>query len=160
GTRLPWQGPVAIEPAADATRAGIVARCSEPEISELVSKLLQEARRRLDSDQWIERVRQTSRPSGRRHELRDALRAGVALRIGIEMTLLPDQPCEEINRDIALQRRSGQPKTDRFGKGRGSGGGVRAWRLGVAGSWRSATGGGRQCGRISLCRGTTSRPGF
>src|SRR5262249_5934096 len=62
GARLPRQRSMPIEPAADTTGARVVRRGSEPEISELAAKLLQEASRLLDCDQGIERVGKSSRP--------------------------------------------------------------------------------------------------
>jgi hypothetical protein len=56
-----------------------------------------------DCFERVEGVGKTALPRGRRHELRHALRAGAAYCRRVEAALLPDQPGEEIDRQIIFR---------------------------------------------------------
>jgi hypothetical protein len=57
-----------------------------------------------DGLDWVEGVGKPARARGRWHELRHALGACAAYRRRIEAALLPDQPSEEIDRQIIFCR--------------------------------------------------------
>ena len=74
-------------------------RC-KPVISELATQIAQELCGLGDSFERIKGIGQTAPIRGSRHELRHALRAGSAYSRWIEPALPPDQPDEEIGRQI------------------------------------------------------------
>ena len=66
----------------------------------------------------VKGVGKTAPARGRRHELRHALRAGAAHRRRVEAALLPDQPGEEIDRQIVFRRCGREGLTDPVDSGR------------------------------------------
>ena len=74
--------------------AAIVGGCGQSEIAELVSEEREIACREPQLFGGIVRIGQPLQSAGLGHELRDALGAGVTDRVGVEVALLPDQPCE------------------------------------------------------------------
>jgi hypothetical protein len=118
GARLAWQAATTGEPLAHPPRAGIVGSRREAEISELASQVVQELRGFGDRLDGVEGVGKTAPARGRRHELRHALRAGTAHRLRIEAALLPDQPGEEIDRQIIFRRRRRKDVADVVDSGR------------------------------------------
>src|SRR6266699_4646250 len=97
--------------------AGIVRGCREAEISELAPQVAQEFRGFGDRFNGVKRLGKTAPARGRRHELRHALRAGAAHRRRVEAALLPDQPGEEIDRQIIFRRRRCECLTDAVANG-------------------------------------------
>src|SRR5450830_122022 len=125
GARLARQAAPAGEPVAHPPGPGIVGGCREAEISELASQVAQELRGFGDRFDGVEGVGKTAPARGRRHELRHALRAGAAHRRRVEAALLPDQPGEEIDRQIIFRRRRREGLTDAVDSGRNA-----RWRRG------------------------------
>ena len=74
--------------------------CGEPEVSEFAPQVAQELCGVGDCFDWIKGVGKTARVRGRWHEPRHALRACAAYCRRIEAALLPNQPGEEIDRQI------------------------------------------------------------
>ena len=105
GARLPRQSAPAGEPGADPARPGIVGGCGKPEISEFAAQLAQELRRFGDCLERVEGIGKTAPGRRGRHELRHALRPGAAYRRRVEPALLPNEPGEEIDRQIIFRRR-------------------------------------------------------
>jgi len=83
--------------------AGIVGGGCQPEISELATQIAQEPCGFGDSFERVKGIGKTAPARGRRHELRHALRPGSAYGQRIEPALLPDEPGEEISRQIVLR---------------------------------------------------------
>ena len=118
GTRLTRQPAPASKPVAHPPGSSIVGGCREPEISELAPQVAQELRGLGDCFERVEGVGKTALPRGRRHELRHALRAGAAYCRRVEAALLPDQPGEEIDRQLIFRCRRGEGVTDAVDYGR------------------------------------------
>src|SRR5258708_34172638 len=109
GPRLPGEGSPAREAAAHSTGAGIVGGCCQPEISEFATQITQELCGFGDGFERVEGIGKTAPVRGSRHELRHALRPRSAYSRRIEPALLPDQPGEEISRQIVFP--SGRDKS-------------------------------------------------
>ena len=115
---LPRQATSAGKPVANPPGSRIVGGCREPEVSEFAPQVAQELCGVGDGFDWIEGVGETARVRGRRHELRHTLRACAADRRRIEAALLPDQPGEEIDRQIIFSRCHRERITDARDRGR------------------------------------------
>src|SRR5262249_51479262 len=115
---LPRQATPASKPVANPPRSRIVGGCREPEVSEFAPQVAQELCRVGDCFDWIKGVGKTARARSRRHELRHALRPCTAYRRRIEAALLPDQPGEEIDRQIIFSRCRRERITDARDGGR------------------------------------------
>src|SRR5215831_2095887 len=125
GARLARQAAPTGEPVAHPPGPGIVGGRREAEISELASQVVQELRGFGDRFDGVEGIGKTAPARGRRHELRHALRASTAHSRRVEAALLPDQPGEEIDRQIIFRRRRRKGVTDAVDSGRGA-----RWRWG------------------------------
>ena len=113
------------QPVLDALGAGIIGGGGKAEIAELHAQAAQQRRRlrqRLDRIEWIDEADLMGRPG---HELRDALRAGVADGEGIEPALLPDQAREKLQRKIVSRGRPVEHRADRIRRHPGRPGRVR-----------------------------------
>ena len=76
------------EPVLNPARPGIVGGSRETEIAELPYEIAQEPRRRGDRLHRIERIIESDRCRGLRHELRDTLRTGAAHDVRLEPAFL------------------------------------------------------------------------
>jgi hypothetical protein len=84
---------------------GIVGGGREAEVSELAPQVAQQLRGLGDRFDGVEGVGQTAPARRRRHKLRHTLCASAAHRRRVEVALLPDEPGEEIYRQIIFRRR-------------------------------------------------------
>ncbi len=115
---LPRQATSAGKPAANPPGSRIVGGCRKPEVSEFAPQVAQELCGVGDCFDWIKGVGKTARARGRWHELRHALRACAAYGRRIEAALLPDQPGEEIDRQVIFCRCRREHITDAHDRGR------------------------------------------
>ena len=102
--RLARQRAAARKPRLDPRRAAIIGRGRKPKIAEALTQVRQQFRRFRDRLLGIERIGKPALGGRSRHELRNALRARVAGDAGPEAALLPDQPGEEIDRQMVRCR--------------------------------------------------------
>jgi hypothetical protein len=116
--RLPRQATPAGKPIANPPGSGIVGGCRKPEVPELTPQVAQKLCGVGNRFDWIKGVGKTARVRRRWHELRHALRAGAAYCRRVEAALLPDQPGEEIDRQLIFRRRRGEGVTDAVDNGR------------------------------------------
>ena len=86
------------EPMGDAGRAAIIGRGGKTEIAEALREFGQKLCGFGDRRFGIERIGEPAIGGGSGHELRDALRAGWTDRVGSKAAFLPDQPCQERDR--------------------------------------------------------------
>jgi len=116
--RLPRQATPAGKPIANPPGSGIVGGCRKPEVPELTPQVAQKLCGVGNRFDWIKGVGKTARVRRRWHELRHALRPRAAYCRRIKAALLPNQPGEEIDRQIIFSRRRRERITDLRDRGR------------------------------------------
>jgi hypothetical protein len=115
---LPRQATPAGKPIANPPGSCIVGGGRKPEVSELTPQVAQELRGVGNRFDWVKGIGKTARVRRRRHELRHALRPCAAYCRRIEAALLPNQPGEEIDREIIFARCRRERITDLGDRGR------------------------------------------
>ena len=105
GARLGRQVGAILQPLRHPRGAGIVGCGREAQIAEFGPQLAQPARGLLQRNVRRERIGKAAPARRAGHELRDALGARGADRLGVEAALLPDQPQEEGRRKLESRGR-------------------------------------------------------
>ena len=108
GDRFAGQWLTAGEPIVHAPGPGVVGRGRKAEIAELAIEVTQQLRRFGDGLAWVEGILKATLPCRSGHKLRDALRPLEAHGAGVEAALLPDQPDEEICRQLMTRGHCGE----------------------------------------------------